>query len=114
MPLSDDPRAEARAILEKVAALRRDVAEAGARTAGAWRSHIARGAFAPDALNLASYLAFRRHDLRSLQRSLMVLGVSSLGRLESRVLASLDAVTVALSALAQTKAVVDSPPSARR
>lgn len=49
--------------------------------------------------NLCHYLAFRRHDLRPLQRKLMQHGLSSLGRLESRVLPMLDAVLGALSAI---------------
>lgn len=56
---------------------------------------------APESIaNLAHYLALRRHDLRPLQRRLMVLGLSSLGRLEGRVLPTLDAVMTALTALA--------------
>ncbi len=54
----------------------------------------------PALANLAHYLALRHHDLRSLQRRLMCLGLSSLGRLESRVLPTLDAVIGALGALA--------------
>jgi pyruvate kinase len=47
--------------------------------------------------NLLHYLAFRRRDLRSLQQELAALGLSSLGRAESHVLASVDAVLNALS-----------------
>jgi len=42
--------------------------------------------------NLAHYVALRRHDLREIQDSLQPLGLSSLGRIESRVLPNLDAV----------------------
>src|SRR5208282_5969299 len=41
------------------------------------------------ALNLLHYLGLRRHDIRHLQGRLADLGVSSLGRVESFVLASL-------------------------
>jgi pyruvate kinase len=51
------------------------------------------------ASNLIHYLAFRRHDLRALQPRLAALGLSSLGRSEDHVLASIDAVRVALQAL---------------
>jgi pyruvate kinase len=44
------------------------------------------------AANLAHYLALRRHDLRRLQQRLSDLGLSSLGRSESHVLANLDKV----------------------
>ena len=114
MPESADHEARARAALDKVAALRRDVSREGSGIFRAWRSRIARTAFAPGALNFAHYLAFRCHDLRALQRELMVLGISSLGRLEGRVLVSLDAVMLALSALARTKAVGNRAPSERK
>ena len=51
------------------------------------------------AINLIHYLALRRHDLRALQPRLSALGLSSLGRSEARVLASVDAVRAALQAL---------------
>jgi len=44
------------------------------------------------ALNLVHYLALRRRDLRSLQEDLAEAGVSSLGRCESHVMATLDQV----------------------
>ena len=49
--------------------------------------------------NLLHYLALRRHDLRPLQEELATLGLSSLGRAESHVLSSIEAVMVALSRL---------------
>lgn len=52
------------------------------------------------ALNLLHYLALRRHDLRPLQVRLAGLGLSSLGRAESHVLATVDAVLAALHRLA--------------
>jgi pyruvate kinase len=44
------------------------------------------------ALNLVHYLAVRRHDVRALQDELARLGLSSLGRMEAHVMASLQAV----------------------
>lgn len=55
--------------------------------------------FGESALNLAHYMALRRRDLRPLQRPLTALGLSSLGRLESRVLPTLVATKAALAAL---------------
>lgn len=72
----------------------------GEATAAAWSTGIMRTGFEPSALNLAHYMALRRRDLRALQRSLIALGLSSLGRLESRVLPTLLAVRAALAALA--------------
>jgi pyruvate kinase len=44
------------------------------------------------ARNLLHYLGLRRHDARQVQRDLATLGLSSLGRAESHVLASVDSV----------------------
>ncbi|MBC7162794.1 pyruvate kinase [Immundisolibacter sp.] len=44
------------------------------------------------AVNLAHYLAMRRHDIRHLQERLAWVGVSSLGRAETHALASVDKV----------------------
>lgn len=96
---SDTPLA-ARSVFNEVCALRATVAQQGRATFQRWRPRIERPAFATSACNLAHYLAFRHHDLRPLQRRLMALGLSSLGRAESRVLASLDAVTMTLARLA--------------
>ena len=52
------------------------------------------------ARNLTHYLSLRGHDLRDLQHDLGRLGLSSLGRLESHALATLDAVLAALHKLA--------------
>ena len=60
--------------------------------------------FEASASNLAAYLALRQQDLRSLQDGLMVLGLSSLGRIESRVIPALHAVRAALAAIAGEKA----------
>ena len=95
-----DIRSRAHELLGEIVALRAAVAAEGRALFHAWRPRIARPGFGPSALNFGHYLAVRRRDLRPLQRRLMVLGVSSLGRLESRVLASLDAVAVVLAALA--------------
>ena len=51
------------------------------------------------AYNLVHYLAARRHDVRPLQEELTRLGLSSLGRMEAHVMASLQAVLQALHTL---------------
>jgi pyruvate kinase len=85
------------ALLEEIKALRREAADAApAVIAGFGVDPAAAG---PDLFNLAAYLAIRHRDLRPLQRRLMALGLSSLGRMESRVLPTLDAVAHALAAL---------------
>jgi len=51
------------------------------------------------ARNLVHYLSVRRHDVRELQDDLARLGMSSLGRMEAHVMASLQAVLEVLCAL---------------
>ena len=77
-----------------------------------WQGDIELPSFAASAANLAHYLAFRHHDLRELQRELMRYGLSSLGRLESRVVVTLQTLETALEALSSgTPAPADWPPS---
>ncbi len=64
-----------------------------------WRDAIVRDDFLPSARNLADYLALRRQDLSALQADLSALGLSSLSRCESHVMANLDAVAAALARL---------------
>src|SRR5690242_8228712 len=86
------------ALLDEVLALRAEVVTG----AEPWmkRFHRDAGAPQPALANLAHYLAFRRRDHRAIQRKLMWRGISSLGRLESRVLPTLDAVIAVLSSMA--------------
>ena len=64
-----------------------------------WQPILAGSGYARDAANLAAYIAFRREDLRNLQERLSELGLSSLGRCEGHVAATLDAVALALDAM---------------
>ena len=59
-------------------------------------------AFRISAQNLVHYIALRRNDIRNLQEQLASLGVSSLGRTESHVLAGMDAVLWILHQLTST------------
>lgn len=70
------------------AAIGRDAEPALAR----WAGWIQRPDFVPSGRNFAHYLALRHHDIRPLQRRLMRAGLSSLGRVEGRVMPALDAV----------------------
>ena len=90
------PRAPAK-LLAALCQLRADVSAEGETTLEGWRRSFARQAFKLSAANLAHYLALRRRDLRDLQDELTLLGLSSLGRLEARVLANLDAVIATLA-----------------
>jgi len=65
------------------------------------------------AYNLVHYLAVRRHDVRELQDELTRLGLSSLGRMEAHVMASLQAVLEVLCTLRDQPvpaAIAEAPP----
>ncbi len=91
-------------LFDAVSQLRAAVDAESEQIKAVWGLPIERGAFAPSANNLAHYLALRRRDLRSLQVSLMPWGISSLGRLESRVMPTLDAVLRTLAELIDREA----------
>jgi pyruvate kinase len=86
-----------RELLIELRALRAQVDAGGQALLGRWETRILRQGFRERALNLAHYIVLRRLDLRRLQDELTLLGLSSLGRLEGRVLANLDAVIAALA-----------------
>lgn len=88
---------------ERVETLRQAIIRASAEPELLARLHPAQQA---GAANLAHYLALRQFDLRSLQSELARLGVSSLGRAEGHVLATLNAIATVLAALD------DAPPPA--
>lgn len=91
-------------LLSKLTAIRAIVIEGAIPLLSRWDAN---GADPDPALvNLAHYIALRQTDLRSLQRELMQLGLSSLGRLESRVIPTLDAVINALAALSGDESAV--------
>ncbi|MEG4534306.1 pyruvate kinase [Microcoleus sp. D2_18a_D3] len=86
-------------LLSTLQELRQTVESEGKATFNQWRSHIQRSEFLPSALNLAEYMALRRHDLRHLQAALMPWGLSSLGRIEARVMPNLDAIIATLKVI---------------
>ncbi|MEK7467688.1 MAG: pyruvate kinase [Planctomycetota bacterium] len=63
------------------------------------------------ARNLLHYLGFRRRDARHFQPRLAELGLSSLGRAEAHVLATIDAVLANLHRLAGSVSCPSAPPS---
>jgi len=90
---------EAAVLYQEINALIAAVRCEGDAQVAAWADCIGPADFQESASNLAHYLALRHRDLRALQRPLMRLGLSSLGRLESRVVPTLMAVQAALAAL---------------
>lgn len=107
MDMSAPAASDAAALFDDVAALRATLA-ADAAPRAARLAEAASGERA-DLANLAAYLALRDHDLRPLQRRLMRHGLSSLGRLESRVMPTLDAVLATLAPLAGRIAPAPAP-----
>src|ERR1700761_7181934 len=101
-------------VLQALHNLRQSVHDEAASRIDHWQPYIERASYAASAINLAHYLAFRHHDLRDLQRELMRHGLSSLGRLESRVTLTLETVEATLAAAVQGKAAPAGwPPSAK-
>jgi pyruvate kinase len=97
-------------IQRELTALRARVSAGQQALLADWKASLAGSAYARDAANLAAYIAFRREDLRGLQERLSELGLSSLGRCESHVAATLDAVALALDALSGACPAGDAPP----
>src|ERR1700760_4323967 len=90
-------------LYDDVVALRLAVIAESAAIRGAWPHPADERGFAASAANLSHYLSLRRRDLRPLQQRLMAVGLSSLGRLENRVLPGLEAVEATLAALVGRK-----------
>ena len=87
---------EPQILLHELQRIRQIVVYEGERIFRQWQPAITRKSFTDSALNLAHYLALRHEDLRQLQLALMPWGLSSLGRIEARVLPNLDAVIATL------------------
>jgi pyruvate kinase len=83
-------------LLDSIVSLRNEIYQEGSETFERWRPGIERRFFIGSAINLAFYLALRRRDIRDIQEALMPLGLSSLGRLESRTINNIDAVIASL------------------
>ncbi len=98
--ITDEARpgsAEIESILRELLAIRADMV--ADLTVSHPRLDEVHSNYRDSARNLLHYLALRRRDLRPLQLRLAALGLSSLGRAESHVLATVDAVLVVLHRL---------------
>jgi pyruvate kinase len=87
-------------LLATLSTLREDVAAAKRELLADWQPWLLRPGYRASAENLAAYIGLRRQDLRTLQDRLAALGLSSLGRCEGHVDASLEAVLAGLRAIA--------------
>jgi len=86
-------------LYDKLDRLHAFVSRTGDDTLREWKPWLSRRQVRPSVLNLAQYLALRRKDLRKLQLDLTGWGLSSLGRCESKVMPTLEAVLANLESL---------------
>ncbi len=87
-------------LLLQLEQLETDTRDEAKETLLGWNEIIADCSFLPAAANLARYLALRERDLSLIQSKLAGFGLSSLGRSESHVAASLQAVHASLARIA--------------
>jgi pyruvate kinase len=92
-----ETNAELRALLDEVTSLRGRIVSGALKRLEHLRECYADGRYTPSALNLAHYLELRRTDLRPLQERLAAVGLSSLGRGEAHVEATLSGIMSLLS-----------------
>ncbi len=81
----------------ELAAVRADIEATGADTVARWRPYLRRPDFEASASNLAHFLALRAVDRTVLQRRLRRHGLSTLGRSEGHVAATLQAIDATLA-----------------
>jgi pyruvate kinase len=99
-------------LLVRVQSLEAQVGAAARSVVSLWRSRISDREFEGPASNFAAYLALRELDLSDLQRDLAKLGMSSLGRSESHVLPTLQAVRSSLARMTGVDDVAYPPDTA--
>lgn len=93
-PINIDPYNDIlKQLLLDVSELRRKVDTLAGSRLHQYKDKFRSGVFTRSAWNLAHYLALRQHDVRNLQDRLAQAGLSSLGRAESSVMSTLDALT---------------------
>lgn len=97
-------------LLRQTHELRADVRREAERIINGWDASRISRKLMPSARNLAAYLALRRHDISTLQRSLARHGLSSLGRSEAHVLSSLDTLCATLARLCDAPRIAYPPP----
>lgn len=98
-------------LLKKVKNLRERVFNNGNELFKKWEAKINKKDFLSSAQNLSYYLALRAIDITDIQDELSLLGLSSLGRLESRTLETIDAVICSLENILSEKIDLDCYPS---
>ncbi|WP_421693625.1 pyruvate kinase [Aestuariivirga sp.] len=102
-PSAFDPRQTALRLTGDLTSVREKIITLAEARMEGWRAGLANAALLEDTANLAHYLALRSLDLRNIQPALSSLGLSSLGRSESRVLPAIDAVLATLARISGEK-----------
>jgi pyruvate kinase len=87
-------------LLPQLSALQDRIAADSAAIMKGWATHIHRPEFVGSATNMAEWMALRHTDLSDLQAPLSALGLSTMGRLDGHVDASIKAVLASLSRIA--------------
>lgn len=98
--VSRAPHDMALTLLGQLTDLQKQVAEQSAAALQVWAPRLHRPEFVASTGNMAEWLALRRTDLSALQAPLASLGLSTLGRLDGHVGASIAAVLASLSRIA--------------
>lgn len=110
--LEHAPQQQAARLLMQLTDLRGRMDGQSAQVMVGWGQRIHRAEFMASAENMADWLALRQNDLTGLQRPLAQLGLSSLGRMEGHVGASLQAVMAALARISGQVGVAFPPQAA--
>lgn len=97
-----------------LATLEAEIDAVGAARVAAWSPRLRRPEFSASAANLAHYLALRAADRTALQRRLRMVGLSSLGRSDGHVLATIRAVRATAEGRDPDAAALASLASARQ
>lgn len=96
-------------VLENMTQLHDAIKTEGQKIYSHWEDQIERKAFKESAENLSYYLALRNRDITQLQTDLIPWGLSSLGRLESKTLVTIEAVIATLHDVIEDEVEHDHP-----
>jgi pyruvate kinase len=99
---ADSAVSELATLLRRVTTLRDKIVEQANELLAEWGVDDAMAEAAPSLVNLAHYVAMRRHELSDLQDRLAAYGLSSLGRSEAKVLHAIEALIATLQRLCQS------------
>lgn len=88
---------EINTLFEQLSRIRESTLNIQTQLLAQWQPYLHNPDYHASAANLAAYIGLRRHDLRQLQSQLTHIGLSSLGRCEAHVMATLNAVIYALA-----------------